>query len=415
VRPILGKHCFKCHGPDDKQRQAGLRLDLREAATAPAESGATAIVPGHADKSELVRRLLSDDPDELMPPPAAKLPLTDAQKKTLQAWVASGAEYKPHWAFAPPRQAPLPAVKNAKWPRNSIDFFVLAKLQSAQLAPAPRADSYTLIRRLSLDLIGLPPTPEEADAFASDTAADAYERLVDRLLASPHYGERWARRWLDLARYADTNGYEKDRVRSIWSYRDWVINALNADLPFDQFTIEQLAGDMLEGATQSQRVATGFHRNTMLNEEGGIDPLEFRFYAMTDRVSTTATTWLGLTLGCAQCHTHKYDPVSHREYYQFMALLDNAEEPEMEVPTAAAAARRAELTQQIAALEADLPNRFPVSGEWQWQTPAPVEVVSAGGATITGGAGTTTINQSSQNVAMAPLCEMKPILPPCSG
>ena len=219
----------------------------------------------------------------------------------------------------PPTPAPATAVRHASWPRNAIDAFILARLEAAGLQPSEPADRATLIRRLSLDLIGLPPTPEEVEAFVQDQSPDAYEKLVDRLLASPHYGERWARRWLDLARYADTNGYEKDRTRSIWPYRDWVIQALNADMPFDRFTVEQLAGDLLPGATTSQQIATGFHRNTMLNEEGGIDPLEFRFYAMTDRVATTATVWLGLTLGCAQCHTHKFDPIPHREYYQFMA------------------------------------------------------------------------------------------------
>src|SRR5207253_4723335 len=201
----------------------------------------------------------------------------------------------------------------------------LAKMEEAGLQPSPRADKCTVARRLYLDLIGLPPTPEEADAFVHDRSPAAYEKLVDRLLASPHYGERWARRWLDLARYADTNGYEKDRARPIWPYRDWVIRALNDDMPFDRFTVEQLAGDLLPNATQDQKVATSFHRNTMLNEEGGIDPLEFRFYAMTDRVATTATVWLGLTLGCAQCHTHKFDPIPHRAYYQFMAFLNNAD------------------------------------------------------------------------------------------
>ena len=216
--------------------------------------------------------------------------------------------------------------------RNPIDAFILARLDQEGLKPSPEADRATLLRRVSLDLVGLPPTPEEVDAFVADRSPDAYEKQVDRLLASPHYGERWARRWLDLARYADTNGYEKDRRRSIWPYRDWVIKALNANLPFDRFTIEQLAGDMLPGAGVSQKVATGFHRNTMLNEEGGIDPLEFRFYAMTDRVATTGTVWLGLTIGCAQCHTHKFDPIPHRDYYQFMALLNNADEPKMPVP-----------------------------------------------------------------------------------
>ena len=240
-----------------------------------------------------------------------------------------------------------------------IDAFILARLEAAGLQPSEQADRATLIRRLSLDLVGMPPTPEEVEAFRQDDSPDAYEKLVDRLLASPHYGERWARRWLDLARYADTNGYEKDRTRSIWPYRDWVIRALNADMPFDQFTVEQLAGDLLPDATASQKIATGFHRNTMLNEEGGIDPQEFRFYAMTDRVATTATVWLGMTLGCAQCHTHKFDPIPHRDYYQFMALLNNADEPEMSVTTPETARRRHELEEKIAALVADLPNQFP--------------------------------------------------------
>ena len=213
--------------------------------------------------------------------------------------------------------------------------------------------------------------------FINDSAPDAYPRLVDRLLASPHYGERWARRWLDLARYADTNGYEKDRQRSIWPYRDWVINAFNADMPFDRFTIEQLAGDMLPDAPRSARIATGFHRNTMLNEEGGIDPLEYRFYSMVDRVSTTGTTWLGLTVGCAQCHTHKYDPIPHSDYYALMACLDNADEPELEVHEPALVARRQELERQIETLEADLPNRFPSASEIEWQTPQAALVSAA--------------------------------------
>ena len=223
-------------------------------------------------------------------------------------------------------RAALPIVHNKTWARNPIDNFVLARLEKANLTPAPEADRYTLIRRVSLDLIGIPPTPDEADAFVRDSRPDAYERLIDRLLASPHYGERWARLWLDLARYADTNGYEKDRPRSMWPYRDWVIHALNADMPFDRFTVAQIAGDMLPNATDADRIATGFHRNTMLNEEGGADPLEYRFHAMTDRVATTGGTWLGLTVGCAQCHTHKYNPIPHRDYYRLMAFLDNADE-----------------------------------------------------------------------------------------
>ncbi len=302
VIPILSNNCFHCHGPDPDNRKAGLRLDIRDVAIKQAESGATAIVPGKPDDSELVRRIFSDDPDERMPSKESNKSLTDSQKQVLRRWIAAGAEYKPHWSFVVPQRPPTPHVKQANWAKNPIDNFVLEKLEAEGLHPSPEADRYTLVRRLHLDLIGLPPTPEEADAFVHDTSPDAYERLVDKLLSSPRYGERWARRWLDLARYADTNGYEKDRPRSIWPYRDWVINALNADMPFDEFTVEQLAGDMLPAATAEQKTATGFHRNTMRNEEGGIDPLEFRYYSLVDRVSTTGTTWLGLTVGCAVPH-----------------------------------------------------------------------------------------------------------------
>src|SRR5690242_6953354 len=321
IRPIFAGSCLKCHGIDEGSRKSKLRLDVRETAIGPAKSGASAIIPGHPEKSELIRRVFSTDPDVFMPPPAAHVTLTDAQKNLLHQWISEGAKYETHWAFVAPMQAPLPTVKARDWPRNAIDFFVLAKLEENGLTPSPQADRYTLVRRVYLDLIGLPPTPQEADAFVNDSSPDAYERLVDRLLASPHYGERWARRWLDLARYSDTNGFEKDRPRSIWPYRDWVINAFNQDMPFDEFTVEQLAGDMLPNATLSQKIATGFHRNTMLNEEGGIDPLEYRFLAMVDRTATTGTAWLGLTVGCAQCHTHKYDPITHKDYYRFMACL----------------------------------------------------------------------------------------------
>lgn len=363
VRPILSEHCFKCHGPDDVARQAKLRLDLREAALAKTESGSTPIVPGRPEASEVLRRILSHDADEVMPPPSANKALSEEKKRILRDWIAAGAKYEAHWSFLPPRQALPPAVRDAAWPRSPIDRFILARLEAAGLKPAAEADRYTLVRRVSFDLIGLPPTPEEADAFVSDPSPDAYERLVDRLLASPHYGERWARRWLDLARYADTNGYEKDRVRSIWPYRDWVIGAINADLPFDQFTIKQLAGDMLPGATVGDRIATGFHRNTMLNEEGGIDPLEFRFYAMVDRVGTTGTVWLGLTVGCAQCHTHKFDPIPQRDYYRLMGLLNNADETEVDLPDAHALGRRSQIERQIASAEVALPDRFPPGGK----------------------------------------------------
>jgi hypothetical protein len=382
VRPILSRYCFKCHGPDDAQRQAGLRLDGFEGATAALESGAHAIVPGRPEASELVRRIDAADPAERMPPAETNRALSAEQKETLRRWIAAGAEYQPHWAFVPPHQAPLPAISQAQWPANPIDCFILARLEAAGLKPAPPADRYALVRRVYLDLIGMPPTPEEAEAFAADESPDAYERLVDRLLANPHYGERWARRWLDLARYADTNGYEKDRARSIWPYRDWVIAALNADLPFDEFTVQQLAGDMLPGATLDQRIATGFHRNTMLNEEGGIDPLEFRFHAVVDRVSTTGTVWLGLTVGCAQCHTHKFDPIAHTEYYRFLALLNNAEEPQIDVPDPAVEARRQALLADLAAREADLASQFPPAGDVDWHVPLAASAVSTEGATI---------------------------------
>lgn len=367
VRPILASKCFKCHGPDEKARKGKLRLDVREDALKPAKSGKVAIVPGKPEESELIARLHTTDEDELMPPPASKIPLDAAQMETLKRWVADGAEYVPHWAFIAPQQsAPTPAPSGTRVV-NPIDNFVLAGLAKDGLAQAPAADPLTLIRRVSLDLTGLPPTPEEADAFAADSSPDAYEKLVDRLLASPQYGERWARRWLDLARYADTNGYEKDRPRSIWPYRDWVINAINADMPFDQFTIEQIAGDLLPNATMEQKIATGFHRNTMLNEEGGIDPLEFRFYSMIDRVATTGTAWMGLTLGCAYCHTHKYDPIQQREFYSIMACLNNADEPEMDVLTKGQSARQHEIEAKIALLEAELPDKFPAVGEFNWQ------------------------------------------------
>jgi hypothetical protein len=367
VRPILSQHCFKCHGPDDAAREAKLRLDMRDSAIARGESGKTPILPGKPDASELIRRIFSRDADEMMPPPAANKPLSDAERKILREWVAAGAEYKPHWAFVPPGQvAPPPSPRTIGVPpaRNPIDEFVRAQLAASGvgLKPSPEADRYTLIRRVCLDLVGLPPTPAETDAFVNDPSPNAYERLVDRLLASPHYGERWARRWLDLARYADTNGYEKDRPRSVWPYRDWVISALNADMPFDEFTIKQLAGDMLPHASVADRIATGFHRNTMLNEEGGIDPLEFRYYAVVDRVATTGTVWLGLTVRCAQCHTHKFDPIPHRDYYRMMAFFNNADERTMDIPVPALVSRRSAIEQQIAAAQADLPNQFDDGG-----------------------------------------------------
>jgi hypothetical protein len=357
VRPILAQHCFACHGMDEHSRKGKLRLDLPESAHGKGKSGETAIVAGQPDKSEVVHRIFSDDPDDVMPPPETKKPISAKDKAILRAWIAEGGVYQPHWAFSAPKQAPLP--KSGVHP---IDAFVQARLEQAGLKPSPEADRYALVRRVTLDLTGVPPTPEEADAFVNDKSPDAYEKLVDRLLASSRYGERWARRWLDLARYADTNGFEKDRPRTIWPYRDWVVKALNADLPYDQFSIRQLAGDLLPGATPDDLVATGFHRNTMLNEEGGADPNEYRFYSMVDRVGATGAAWMGLTLNCAQCHTHKYDPVLHTDYFSVMALLNNADEPTYHIPPPDLEARKADHAKRIRAAEEALEGKFPGGG-----------------------------------------------------
>lgn len=382
VRPILSQYCFKCHGPDELTRHGGLRLDDPESAYGSSDSGEIAIVPGSIDESELVRRIESQDADEVMPPESSKLTLTETQKDVLKRWIADGAKYETHWAFELPKKTEPPIVDNELWSQNVIDRFAFNKLTELGLTPQHPGSPYEQIRRVYLDLVGLPPSAEAADRFAADPSAATYEKIVDELLQSPDYGERWARKWLDLARYADTNGYEKDNVRTIWPYRDWVINALQNDMPFDQFTIEQLAGDMLPGATLEQKIATGFHRNTMLNEEGGIDPLEFRFYAMADRTATTGTVWLGLTLGCAQCHTHKYDPISHHEYYGIFALLNNADEPELPIPDKNALAKKAEIERKIEELTAKLADRFPVPMNVTWMVPEALNVQSAQGTAI---------------------------------
>lgn len=331
VRPILAENCLACHGFDKSKRQARLRLDTADGATAMLESGARAVVPGDADTSELIRRVSSHDPESAMPPRSTGKRLTSEQVAILRRWIAQGAHFEEHWAFRPPARGTLPESPGGADP---IDRFVQVRLAAAGFASSPEADPTTLARRVSLDLIGLPPTIEELDAFLADHAADptaAYASLVDRLLESPHYGERWGRWWLDQARYADSNGYSIDAPRQIWKYRDWVIDSLNADMPFDQFTIEQLAGDLLPDATERQRVATGFHRNTQINQEGGIDREQFRIDSVFDRVATTGTVWLGLTIGCAQCHDHKFDPIEQREYYRFFAFLNNQDEPTMQV------------------------------------------------------------------------------------
>ncbi|MFO0906163.1 MAG: PSD1 and planctomycete cytochrome C domain-containing protein [Pirellulales bacterium] len=326
IRPLLSDRCFACHGPDDKRREGDLRLDTREGATHDAGDGA-AIAPGHPERSRLLERILSDDPDERMPPPSAKKPpFTDEETARLKRWIAEGAEYEGHWALLPVAQPTLPVVSQLDRLRNPIDAFIVERLNQESLEPSPQADRATLLRRVYLDFTGLPPSPEQLDEFLADEGPDAFERMVDRALHSPHYGERWGRHWLDHARYADSNGYSVDGEREMWPYRDWVIQAFNRDLPFDRFTVEQLAGDLLPGATKEQLVATAFHRNTLINQEGGVDREQFRNEAMMDRVNTTGAVWLGLTVGCAQCHSHKYDPLSQREYYQLAAFFNSAED-----------------------------------------------------------------------------------------
>ena len=360
VRPVLSRACLACHGPDDKTRAAGLRLDVREAALRSAGRPA-AIVPGKPDAGTLLRRVTAADRSGRMPPPHAGPRLDPAQVAILRRWIQEGAEYRQHWAFVSPTRPPLPRVKQPRWSRNGIDRFIQARLEGAGLAPGPEADRFTLLRRASLDLRGLPPSPQEVAEFARDDRPDAYERAVDRFLADPGFGERWARPWLDLARYADSAGYGSDPLRTIWRYRDWVVDAFNRNLPYDQFTIEQLAGDLLPNPTPEQKIATAFHRNTMTNTEGGTDDEEFRMAAVKDRVDTTLQVWMGVTIGCAKCHSHKYDPFSQVEYYRLFAFFNQTadadrpdEAPVLPVSYGPFEAENERLTREIGAIRARL-------------------------------------------------------------
>lgn len=372
IQPIFKARCTTCHGADEQQNE--LRLDSYAAAVRGGISGKV-IVPGQSRESLLVQHITGTLEPRM---PFERPPLPDDQIARIVRWIDAGASgpangdaaEPTHWAYIKPRHPDPPAVANAGWVRNAIDQFVLARLEKESLSPSPEASRELLIRRVTLDLIGLPPTIAEVEAFEADQSPDAYEKVVARLLASPHYGERWARPWLDLARYADTNGYEKDRRRTAWKYRDWVIDALNRDMPFSEFTVDQMAGDMLKGATIDQRIATGFHRNTLLNQEGGIDVEEARFETLVDRVNTTAFVWLGSTLACAQCHNHKFDPFSQKDYYRMLAFFDNGDyrvqgkgevvmdkwiaEPELELTTAEIAAKRAVLRAEAERLEAEV-------------------------------------------------------------
>jgi hypothetical protein len=363
IRPILSENCFYCHGQDPNKRQGDLRLDERKAAV-----DAGAIVPKDVSASELIKRINAAEANELMPPPKSNRRLSAEQKKLIERWIAEGAEYKTHWAFVPPVRPSAPKVARVDWVRNPIDLFVLAKLEAAGMSPSPEADRRTLIRRLSSDLIGLPPTSAEVEAFVHDTDPAAYEKLVERLLSSPHYGERMALPWLDAARYADSNGFQQDGDTWQWIWRDWVVRAMNADLPFDQFTIWQLAGDLLPNPTVDQKIASGFNRNHLLNGEGGAIPEEQRWVNLFDRVDTTATTWLGLTMACAQCHDHKYDPLTMRDYYGMLDAFNRVPEsgvptffsrrirvapPVLELPSEENKSKFAEFERQIAAIEAE--------------------------------------------------------------
>jgi hypothetical protein len=359
IRPILSDNCFKCHGPDAASRKAKLRLDDRAAALKGGSSGEAALVPGKPDASEVIRRILSKEETEVMPPPRTGKKLTAQQIDLLRRWVAEGAEYRIPWAYQPPKRPPLPVLKHPSHVRNPIDLFLRARLEREGLRPSAAAGKEALIRRLSLDLVGLPPTPQEIDAFLADRSPDAYEKLVERLLTSPHHGERWGRHWLDAARYADSDGYEKDKPRTAWMYRDWVVSALNRDLPYDRFIIEQIAGDLLPGATQDQRVATGFLRNSMINEEGGIDPEQFRMEAMFDRMDALGKSVLGLTIQCAQCHDHKFDPIKQEDYYRLFAYLNDTHEANIAAYTPAEQMKRADLLRRIRAIEEDLKHRTP--------------------------------------------------------
>jgi len=365
IQPIFAENCYACHGP--KRQESQVRWDNKEIALQGGERGAD-IIPGDSAKSRLIHLVGGLDPDLIMPQKGT--PLTAAQVGLLRAWIDQGAPWpdsastkvanpRNHWAFKPPVRTAIPHVKDKKWPRNPIDYFVLARLEAKKLAPSPEADRPTLIRRVSLDLTGLPPTLAEIQRFVADRSPSAYDKVVERLLASPHYGECWARHWLDAARYADSNGYEKDLARSIYPYRDWVIDAYNNNMPFDQFAINQLAGDLLPNSTLNEKIATGFLRNSMLNEEGGVDPEQFRIESIIERMDVMGKAFLGLTVNCCQCHNHKYDPISQKEYYRLFAFLNNDDEPEMEVPNKYEEPERDAIRHNIAAMEDDLLTKYP--------------------------------------------------------
>ncbi|HEY2249905.1 MAG TPA: DUF1553 domain-containing protein [Planctomycetaceae bacterium] len=385
IKPILSNTCFRCHGPDAKERKGGidgLRLDLASGALADL-GGYAAIVPGKPDDSELIKRVTTEDPAEMMPPKGAGKRLTAHEVQLLREWIAKGGKYAGHWSYVKPIRWELPAVKDDSWPRNEVDRFILARLEREGLKPMPEADRYALIRRLSLDLTGLPPTLDEVDAFVNDAGSQAYDTLVDRLLNKETYGEYWAQMWLDLSRYADSAGYADDPPRKIWNFRDYVIRALNANKPFDQFTIEQIAGDLLPEPTNEQLIATAFHRNTLTNNEGGTSDEEFRNVAVVDRVNTTMAVWMGTTIACAQCHDHKYDPLSQEEFFRLFAFFNNSEDadrtdesPLLSIYSDSQKQQRAGLEQQIAALQQKLKTVTPelTDAQAKWEAAFPSDL-----------------------------------------
>ncbi len=410
IRRILSDNCIRCHGPDAKDRKGskathgGLRLDLRDAALAPIDDY-FAIVPGHPEKSEVYARIATTDENDIMPPADSGKTLTAREKALLKAWIEQGAPYAQHWSYVAPVRPALPNVADEKWPANAIDRFILARLDHEKLRPSPEADRLTLARRVALDLTGLPPTLDDVKKFEADRAPGAYERYVDRLLASPSFGEQWARLWLDQARYADSAGYADDPARTIWAYRDYLIRAFNSNKPFDQFTIEQIAGDLLPNPTDEQLIATAFHRNTPTNSEGGTIDEEFRNVAVVDRVNTTMTVWMGSTMACAQCHTHKYDPFTQEDYFRLFAILNNTadedrkdETPILALYTPEQKAQRKKLETEIAAVKKVLGTRTPAllaaQPAWEaslaapltWSKLKPSDAKSKAGATATIGA-----------------------------
>jgi len=364
IRPILSDNCFACHGPDSVHRQADLRLDRREGLLGN-EPGEGPVVAGKPDESELLRRIVSTDEDERMPPPSSGRTLTQQQIDLVRRWIAEGASWQPHWSFVRPERPAAAKVQNSSWPRNPIDTFLLARLEAEGLSPSPEADRTTLIRRVTLDLTGLPPTLAEIDAFVADASPDAYEKLVDRLLASPHYGEQMTRYWLDAARYGDTHGLHLDNERSMWLYRDWLIGAFNANRRFDQFTVEQLAGDLLPEAAVDQKIASGFNRCNVTTSEGGAIAEEFVVRYAVDRTEAMASVWMGLTVGCAACHDHKFDPITQKEFYQLYAFFNSMADPAMDgnamltppvvqVPSAEQVQKKDSLNAEIAAIQAQV-------------------------------------------------------------